>query len=177
MAAGISNSAHLIAIWDATPPYCVMNPFIPLVKIHSYPGSALGIATILSARSAPGSSSSTISSPSTCLEVIKFGLASETGTIPISESRVMTSGSIIMRLRIYSLLRRSNMFSRTCLYSSVLPIATHFLISSTFIHDSSRLFISRSSPTLISNSSTRLNALVNSNLKYSLCSMALRKNA
>ena len=45
--AGISNSAHRIAIWEFTPPYFVINPKILLPNIQSNPGSAFSIITIL----------------------------------------------------------------------------------------------------------------------------------
>ena len=48
IAAGISNSEHLMVICEAAPPYFVIKPLIPWRKIQSYPGSAPSIRTILS---------------------------------------------------------------------------------------------------------------------------------
>ena len=43
IAAGRPNSAHLIAIWEAIPPYFVINPAGFFEKIQSNPGSAFSI--------------------------------------------------------------------------------------------------------------------------------------
>ena len=82
---------------DATPPYFVIKPLIPFVKIHSYPGSALGIITILSIRSSSVSSSRLTTSPSTFLEVIKLGRASLTGITETLVISRITSGKIAFK--------------------------------------------------------------------------------
>ena len=47
IAAGNPISAHLIDMWDATPPYFVIKPAGFFVNIQSKPGSALSINKIL----------------------------------------------------------------------------------------------------------------------------------
>ena len=127
--------------------------------------------------SASGSSSRTITSPSICLAVIKLGLDSATGIKSISLSSVITAGIIILRLKLFSCRLPLILFISSCLSEAGSAVLTHSIISSTSSHDKSLLFISMSFPILINSSSTRLNDLVNSNLKYSLCLIALFRNS
>ena len=161
---------------DAAPPYLVINPLIFLVNIHSYPGSALVRTTILPVISASLSSSSITTSPSILLDVIKLGLASYTGIISKLNGDRITSGS------------SSVLYSRYCLrlvyassshFSLRASLCTSFLIaliSATESHDRSSTRTSAILPILRISSSTRLSDLVNSNLKYSLCSIPLIRN-
>ena len=50
IAAGIDNSAHLIAICEFVPPYLVISAENFVLNNQSYPGSALSIKTILPSR-------------------------------------------------------------------------------------------------------------------------------
>ena len=62
MAAGMENSAHRMAIWEAAPPYSVTSPAIPFANIQSYPGSAFDRTTIFPSIASPSSKSATCAS-------------------------------------------------------------------------------------------------------------------